>query len=223
MGKLLPCETSLRVCLHLSSDVWLLARCVCLITMLLSCEPYERRPSILQCAGTAMQRIKGRLALKLIGRPWCISLVLCCWSWLLLEAVLCFAGKTMENELEVVEGMKFDRGYISPYFVTDPKTMKAELDSPLILVVEKKISGYALPDTINKSLQRVYHSERRGPDALCLTAKPAAVLRGVLPRLVLSMGHSHVSVILCCLAHPGSVTEGHSSAVPEALLVASAK
>ncbi|CAK0780084.1 Chaperonin CPN60-2, mitochondrial [Coccomyxa viridis] len=50
-------------------------------------------------------------------------------------------GKTMENELEVVEGMKFDRGYISPYFVTDPKTMKAELDSPLILIVEKKISG----------------------------------------------------------------------------------
>lgn len=50
-------------------------------------------------------------------------------------------GKTMENELEVVEGMKFDRGYISPYFVTDPKTMKAELDSPLILIVEKKVSG----------------------------------------------------------------------------------
>ena len=50
-------------------------------------------------------------------------------------------GKTMENELEVVEGMKFDRGYISPYFITDQKTMKAELDNPLILIVEKKISG----------------------------------------------------------------------------------
>ena len=50
-------------------------------------------------------------------------------------------GKTMENELEVVEGMKFDRGYISPYFVTDPKTMKTELESPLILIVEKKVSG----------------------------------------------------------------------------------
>ena len=50
-------------------------------------------------------------------------------------------GKTMENELEVVEGMKFDRGYISPYFVTDPKTMKCELESPLILIVEKKVSG----------------------------------------------------------------------------------
>ena len=58
----------------------------------------------------------------------------------------------MENELEVVEGMKFDRGYISPYFVTDPKTMKAELDSPLILIVEKKISGCALHEAARKIL-----------------------------------------------------------------------
>lgn len=54
---------------------------------------------------------------------------------------LCFQdGKTLENELEVVEGMKFDRGYISPYFVTDPKSMKAELEDPYILIHEKKIS-----------------------------------------------------------------------------------
>ena len=50
-------------------------------------------------------------------------------------------GKTLENELEVVEGMKFDRGYISPYFVTNPKTQKCELDNPFILIFEKKISG----------------------------------------------------------------------------------
>ncbi|KAG1672436.1 hypothetical protein FOA52_013222 [Chlamydomonas sp. UWO 241] len=50
-------------------------------------------------------------------------------------------GKTMENELEVVEGMKFDRGYISPYFVTDQKTMKCELENPLILICEKRIAG----------------------------------------------------------------------------------
>lgn len=52
-------------------------------------------------------------------------------------------GKTLEDELEVVEGMKFDRGYISPYFVTDPKTMKADFEDALILIHEKKISGYA--------------------------------------------------------------------------------
>jgi hypothetical protein len=58
------------------------------------------------------------------------------------EGVITVAeGKTLENELEVVEGMRLDRGYISPYFITDPKTMKAELDSPYILVVEKKVSG----------------------------------------------------------------------------------
>lgn len=50
-------------------------------------------------------------------------------------------GKTLENELEVVEGMKFDRGYISPYFVTDPKTQKCEFEKPYVLLVEKKISS----------------------------------------------------------------------------------
>lgn len=50
-------------------------------------------------------------------------------------------GKTLENVLEVVEGMKFDRGYISPYFVTDAKTQSCELENPLLLLVEKKVSN----------------------------------------------------------------------------------
>jgi chaperonin GroEL len=50
-------------------------------------------------------------------------------------------SKTMETALEVVEGMQFDRGYLSPYFVTDPERMEVVLDNPLILINEKKISS----------------------------------------------------------------------------------
>ncbi|KAL6344297.1 hypothetical protein AAG906_037868 [Vitis piasezkii] len=50
-------------------------------------------------------------------------------------------GKTLYNELEVVEGMKLDRGYISPYFITNQKTQKCELENPLVLIHEKKISN----------------------------------------------------------------------------------
>jgi chaperonin GroEL len=50
-------------------------------------------------------------------------------------------SKTMETMLEVVEGMQFDRGYLSPYFVTDPDRMEAVLDEPFILINEKKISN----------------------------------------------------------------------------------
>ena len=50
-------------------------------------------------------------------------------------------SKTMDTMLEVVEGMQFDRGYLSPYFVTDPDRMEAVLEEPFILIHEKKISN----------------------------------------------------------------------------------
>jgi chaperonin GroEL len=50
-------------------------------------------------------------------------------------------SKSLETELDVVEGMQFDRGYISPYFVTNAEKMIAELDDPYILLFEKKLSG----------------------------------------------------------------------------------
>jgi len=50
-------------------------------------------------------------------------------------------GKSLDNELEVVEGMQFDRGYLSPYFITDPEKQVAALEDPLVLLHDKKISS----------------------------------------------------------------------------------
>ena len=50
-------------------------------------------------------------------------------------------AKSLETELEVVEGMQFDRGYISPYFVTNADKMRVEMEDPYILIYEKKLSG----------------------------------------------------------------------------------
>jgi chaperonin GroEL len=50
-------------------------------------------------------------------------------------------AKSMETELEVVEGMQFDRGYISPYFITNAEKMRVEMEDPYILIHEKKLSG----------------------------------------------------------------------------------
>ena len=50
-------------------------------------------------------------------------------------------ARTMDTELEVVEGMQFDRGYLSPYFVTDPERMECSLEDPYILIFEKKIGS----------------------------------------------------------------------------------
>src|SRR5579885_828347 len=49
-------------------------------------------------------------------------------------------GSGLENELDVVEGMQFDRGYVSPYFVTDQQTMSADLENPYIFITDKKIT-----------------------------------------------------------------------------------
>jgi chaperonin GroEL len=55
-------------------------------------------------------------------------------------------AKSLETELEVVEGMQFDRGYVSPYFVTNAEKMRVEMDDPYILIYEKKLSG--LPELL---------------------------------------------------------------------------
>ncbi|WP_323846175.1 chaperonin GroEL [Microbulbifer magnicolonia] len=50
-------------------------------------------------------------------------------------------GRSLQNELDVVEGMQFDRGYLSPYFINNQEKMQAELDNPYILLFDRKISG----------------------------------------------------------------------------------
>ena len=66
-------------------------------------------------------------------------------------------GKTLVNELEIIEGMRFDRGYISPYFITDNKAQTCEFDNPYILLVEKKISSL---QSIVPLLEAVVRSQR---------------------------------------------------------------
>ena len=51
------------------------------------------------------------------------------------------AGRSLETDLDVVEGMQFDRGYLSPYFITDPEKMYIELEDPLILMYDKKVAN----------------------------------------------------------------------------------
>ena len=63
-------------------------------------------------------------------------------------------AKSMDTTLDVVEGMQFDRGYMSPYFVTDPEKMEAVLDEPLILVHEKKISSMNKQVQVTSSLKQ---------------------------------------------------------------------
>ena len=73
-------------------------------------------------------------------------------------------GKSTENQLFVVEGMQFERGYISPYFVTDPETMRCEYENCKLLIVDKKISSAR--DIIN-----VLEAGIRGGFPLCIIAE----------------------------------------------------
>ena len=66
-------------------------------------------------------------------------------------------GKTFEHKLEVVEGMKIDRGYLSAFFLTDNKTMKCEYDNPYILITDMKISSFA---SIAPALEACLHANR---------------------------------------------------------------
>ena len=67
-------------------------------------------------------------------------------------------AKGIQTELDVVEGMQFDRGYMSPYFITNAEKMTVELDQPYILIHEKKLSGLQV---LLPLLEAVAQSARR--------------------------------------------------------------
>ncbi|KAK3264863.1 Mitochondrial chaperonin 60 [Cymbomonas tetramitiformis] len=109
------------------------------------------------------------------------------------EGVITVAeGRTMENELEVVEGMKFDRGYISPYFQTNAKTQKAEFENAYILMYDKKISGL---NTILPLLEQVLQQQR----PLLIIAED--VESEVLATLIMNKLRAGVKV--CAVKAPG--------------------
>ena len=64
-------------------------------------------------------------------------------------------AKSLETSLEVVEGMQFDRGYLSPYFVTDPERMECVLENALVLIHEKKISEHEGPAAVLEQVAKL--------------------------------------------------------------------
>ncbi|KAJ8755764.1 hypothetical protein K2173_024308 [Erythroxylum novogranatense] len=109
------------------------------------------------------------------------------------EGVITVAdGNTLDNELEVVEGMKLARGFISPYFITDQKTQKCELENPLILIHEKKISNL-------NSLLRVLELAVEKNRPLLIVAED--VESDALAMLILNKHHGGLKV--CAIKAPG--------------------
>ncbi|EXC09149.1 hypothetical protein L484_005105 [Morus notabilis] len=109
------------------------------------------------------------------------------------EGVITVAdGNTLDNELEVVEGMKLGRGYISPYFITDQKTQKCELEHPLILIYDKKISDM-------NSLVRILELAVKKNRPLLVVAED--VESDVLSMLILNKHRAGLKV--CAVKAPG--------------------
>ncbi|CAL9062740.1 unnamed protein product [Musa banksii] len=101
-------------------------------------------------------------------------------------------GNTLDNEMEVVEGMKLGRGYISPYFITDVKTQKCELENPLILIHDKKISDM-------NSLVRILELALKNHRALLIVAEDLE--SNALAMLLLNKHRAGIKV--CAIKAPG--------------------
>ena len=78
-------------------------------------------------------------------------------------------AKSLDTELEVVEGMQLDRGYVSPYFVTNAEKMRVEFEDPHILIHEKKLSSL---QPMVPLLEAVAGPNRRAADGLLIKTGP---------------------------------------------------
>lgn len=101
-------------------------------------------------------------------------------------------GKTLVDELEIVEGMRFDRGYISPYFINSPKTQKVEFERPYILLFDGKISSV-------QSLIPIVEAVFKTGQPLCIIAED--VDSDALTLLVLNKLRANAKV--CAVKAPG--------------------
>ncbi len=93
-------------------------------------------------------------------------------------------GKSLKVEVEYTEGMQFDRGYISPYFVSDVQRMEASLDEPYVLITDKKISGTTELLPVLEKLVQTGHKDlliiAEDVDAEALATLVVNKLRGIL-------------------------------------------
>lgn len=101
-------------------------------------------------------------------------------------------SKTMDTTIEVVQGMQFDNGYLSPYFMTNPETMECVMDSPLILLCEKKVNNF-------KALIPVLDDAARSGRPLIIIAED--VETDVLTALVVNRLRAQLKV--CAVKAPG--------------------
>ena len=83
-------------------------------------------------------------------------------------------SKSLSTEMEIVEGMQFDRGYISPYFVTDAERMICELEKPLILLTDKKYANFEVSLEVKGKTALMYQVLGRHFVAHDKVAKPKA-------------------------------------------------
>ena len=110
-------------------------------------------------------------------------------------------SKTMETCLETVEGMQFDRGYISPYMATDPDKMEAVLNNPLVLITDRKIT---MIQDIMPVLEKVVQGGRElliiaeDIEGEALATLVVNKLRGTFKAVLLKLLVSVIAVKLCC-------------------------